>query len=568
MAVADPAGADVRWLPGDRSTLRSDARAGIVLGIHSVPDGLANGLLSGLNPLAGLYAYILGTLTGALAVSSTFLVVQGTGAMALIVAEVDVLQASANPTVLLATLAILTGALMILAGVLRLGRVLRFVSNAVMVGFMSAVGVNIILGQLPNLTGFAAAGANRLTRTASTFASPGEISWPSVLAGAATIGLILLLERTRVGALGLVIAVIAVSAGVAVLGSGRIATLGDGGFDALTLPRLVLPTLDEASALVLPAIALAFVALVQGAGVAAAFPNADGQRGDPSRDFTGQGIANVAAGLGGGLPVGGSASASALNRTAGARTRLAPVIASVVMVVVIVVFGEAVGLIALPALAGLLILVGTRTVNRTRIAEVWAAGPVQRIVMLVTFGLTMVIPLQQAVLVGVALSFVLYVTTMSNRLRIRQRTTDELGDVIETDPVPEVLQGQVVVLQVYGTLFFASAAVLEASLPTVTARTRHSVVILRLRGHGRAGTTVMQVLRRYGAALADADSRLLIVAEDPGMLAQLDRLGVTAVIGTDGVYAGDHRVGQALASATADARAWIAARADDDRPGS
>ena len=86
---------------------------------------------------------------------------------------------------------------MILAGVLRLGRVLRFVSNAVMVGFMSAVGVNIILGQLANLTGFAATGANRLTRTVSTFASPDEVSWPSVAAGFATIGLILLLERTR-----------------------------------------------------------------------------------------------------------------------------------------------------------------------------------------------------------------------------------------------------------------------------------------------------------------------------------------------------------------------------------
>jgi sulfate permease, SulP family len=543
-------------------TLRDDARAGLVLGIHSVPDGLANGLLSGLNPLTGLHAYIVGTMAGTLAVSSTFMVVQGTGAMALIVAEVDVLQGSANQASLLATLAILTGALMILAGVLRLGRVLRFVSNAVMVGFMSAVGVNIILGQLPNLTGFAATGANRLTRTASTFASPGELSWPSIAAGASTIGLILLLERTRVGALGLVIAVIAVSAGVAVLGNGRIATLGDQGFDAMTLPSMTLPSIGEATALILPAFALAFVALVQGAGVAAAFPNADGRRGDPSRDFTGQGIANVAAGLGGGLPVGGSASASSLNRTAGARTRLAPAIAAVVMVVVIVVFGEAVASIALPSLAGLLILVGARTVNRGRIREVWAAGPVQRAVLLVTFGLTMIVPLQQAVMAGVALSFVLYVTTMSNRLRIRQRTTDESGALIEVDPAPEVTQGQIVVLQVYGTLFFASAAVLEASLPTVTQQTRHSVVILRLRGHGRAGSSVMQVLRRYGSALADADSRLMIVAEDPGMLAQLARLGVTDVIGTEGVYAGDHRVGQALAAATADARAWVAAQAD------
>ena len=85
-----------------------------------------------------------------------------------VVADIELLQGGTNQVALLATLSLLTGAVMILAGLLRLGRILRFVSNAVMVGFMSAVGVNIVLGQLPNLTGFAASGANRITRTVST----------------------------------------------------------------------------------------------------------------------------------------------------------------------------------------------------------------------------------------------------------------------------------------------------------------------------------------------------------------------------------------------------------------
>lgn len=545
-------------LPRPRATVREDARAGLVLGIHSVPDGLANGLLSGLNPLTGLHAYIIGTVAGGLTVSSAFMVVQGTGAMAMIVAEVEVLQDSTNQAALLATLSLLAGLIMVLAGLLRLGRVLRFVSNAVMVGFMSAVGVNIILGQLANLTGFAATGANRLARTVSTFASPAELNWPSVLAGLTTIGLILLLERTRVGSLGLVVAVIAVSAAVATFGGQGIATLNTLDIDTMTLPSLTMPTLDEAAALILPAFALAFVALVQGAGVAAAFTDADGRRGDPSRDFTGQGVANIASALGGGLPVGGSASASALNRAAGARSRLAPVLAAVVMSVIVLLFGTAVGYIALPALAGLLILVGARTVNRTRIREVWSAGSAQRLVLLVTFVLTMLIPLQQAVLVGVALSFALYVISASSQLQIRQRTTDADGIVIESDPVAEVAVEQVLVLQVYGTLFFASAAVLEASLPEVTDQTRCSVVILRLRGHRRPGTTVMQALRSYGAELAAADSRLMIVTEDPGILDQLERLRVTHVVGRDSIYVGDHRVGNAVAAAVADAEAWIA----------
>lgn len=543
-----------------RETLPQDARAGLVLGVQSVPDGLATGLLAGLNPLAGLHAYIIGTIVGAAATASTFMVVQSTGAMAMIVADVEVLQDSTNQVALVATLSLMTGLVMVLAGLLRLGRVLRFVSNAVMVGFMSAVGINIVLGQLANFTGFAAPGDNRVTRAFSTVAAPAELSWPSVLAGTATIVLILLLERTRVGALGLVIAVIAVSAAVAVLGGQQVATLNDLGVDASALPSLTLPTLDDAAALVLPALALAFVGLVQGAGIAAAFPNADGRRGDASRDFAGQGIANVASAFGGGMPVGGSASASALNAAAGARTRLAPIIAGIVMLLVIVIFGDAVGYVALPSLAGLLMLVGVRTVNRTRILEVWSAGLVQRAVLVVTFVLTMLIPLQLAVAAGVVLSFLLYVVSASNQLSVRQRTTDADGVLVEVAPPAEVPAGQGVVLQVYGSLFFASAAVFESSLPAVTEQTRHSVVILRVRGHSRPGTTVMQALRRYAVELSEADSCLMVVTDDPAVVGQLGATGVTDVIGEDRIFLGDHRVGQAVASATDAAQAWIASQ--------
>lgn len=548
----------MRVFPRSWSTLREDSRAGLVLGVQSVPDGLATGLLAGLNPLSGLHAYIVGTVTGALVTSSAFMVVQSTGAMAMIIADVDVIQDSTNQVALVATLSLLTGVAMVLAGLLRMGRVLRFVSNAVMVGFMSAVGVNIILGQLANFTGFAAPGINRITRSLNTFASPAEISWASVIAGTLTIVLIVLLERTRVGALGLVVAVIVVSAGVALLSGQRVATLSDLGVDANSLPSLTLPSISDAAVLILPALSLAFVGLVQGAGISATYQNADGRSGNASRDFTGQGVANVATAFSGGMPVGGSASASALNYAAGARSRLAPIIAAAVMVVVIVVFGEAVNYIALPSLAGLLILIGARTISRARLTEVWSAGLVQRMVLLTTFVLTMLLPLQLAVVAGVALSFVLYVISASNQVDVRQRTTDEDGVVVEVAPTDVVTSGQVVVLQVYGSLFFASAATFESLLPQVTEQTRRSVVILRMRGHGRPGTTVMQALKRYGGDLVAAESRLMVVTEDAGMLDQLARQGVTDVIGPDSIYVGDQRIGQAVAAAVTDAEAWIA----------
>ena len=154
-------------IPVRPDTLRKDAVAGLVLGVESVPDGLAAGLLAGVNPLAGLYAYLFGTIGGSLFTSSAFMAVQATGAMAIIIADVPAVHSAADPSRALFTLSVLTGVVMLAAGFLRLGSALRFVSNAVMVGFISAVGVNIILGQLANLTGYKAEGANRVIRAAN-----------------------------------------------------------------------------------------------------------------------------------------------------------------------------------------------------------------------------------------------------------------------------------------------------------------------------------------------------------------------------------------------------------------
>ena len=284
-------------LPVRRETLRKDMVAGVVLGMESVPDGLAAGLLAGVNPLSGLYAYLFGTAAGSLFTSSAFMAVQATGAMAIIVADVPAVHSADDPARALFTLSVLTGVVMLAAGFLRLGSVLRFVSNAVMVGFISAVGVNIVLGQLANLTGYKAEGANRVVRAVNTVAHPGELHLQSVAIGVLTVALILVLERTRLGALGLVLAVIVTSAAVAVLGWGSVATVSELSAVPRSLPLPEVPVLRLVPSLVVPAVSLAFVGLVQGAAISADFPNPDGRYPDASRDFIGQGAANVIAGI-------------------------------------------------------------------------------------------------------------------------------------------------------------------------------------------------------------------------------------------------------------------------------
>lgn len=547
----------------DRATLRKDAVAGVVLGVQSVPDGLATGLLAGVNPLAGLYAYLVGTITGALVTSSTLMVVQGTGAMAMIVADVPTVHEASDPARALFTLSIVTGIVMALAGLLRAGTVLRFVSNAVMVGFINAVGVNIVLGQLENLTGYAAPGSNRVTRALHTVLSPSELHWQSITVGLVTVALIVAFERTPVGSLGLVLAVVVTSAVAAALGWSEVTTLQDLGVAVDGLPTPTWPLIGQIPVLIVPAASLAFVGLVQGAGISGSFSNPDGSVPDASRDFLGQGVANVASGVFQGMPVGGSVSATALNRAAGARTRFAAVAAGIVMGLVVLLLGDAVGHLAMPALAGLLILIGIRTVKPGDLLSMWRTGVVQRSVMVVTFVLTMVIRLQYAVMIGVGLSLLLYVIRQSNQVSIRRWTRDDAGEVIETDPPAELPGRDVVVLQPYGSLFFAAAPTFEAALPAVTPASRYSVVIVRLRGRSDLGTTFMDVLRRYAVALKAVDSKLVIVSANERIRAQLEVTGVLAVVGAENVHAGTERVGAALRRAYADAQDWVREQAGD-----
>ena len=547
-----------------RDTLREDAIAGVVLGVESVPDGLAGGLLAGVNPVYGLYAYMVGTFTGGLFTSSSFMAVQATGAMAIVVADVGAVHAAEDPDRMLFTLSIVTGVVMLAAGLFKLGSILRFVSNAVMVGFINAVGVNIILGQLDNFTGYEGQGANRVSRAFDLLVNLGKVHLSTITIGVATIVLIVVLERTKLGPLGMVVGIVVASAAVPILGW-EIAVLNDIADIPGSLPLPVMPLFGSIPVLIIPALSLAFIGLVQGAGISANFPDEDGNYPDASRDFVGQGAANIAAGMFQGMPVGGSMSASSLVKNAGARSRMALLVAGVVMAVVIVVFAGAVGYIAMPALAGLLITVGYRTIKPTDIKAVWRTGMMSATVMTVTFVLTMIIPLQNAVLVGVGISMILYIIKQSNQITLKRWIPDGAGNMREDDS-PEMLgTDEIVVLQPYGSLFFAAAPVFEDLLPDVVEGTANSVVILRLRGRTDLGSTFMDVLRRYAEELDGASSKLVIISADRRIHEQLAVTRVTEVVGSENIYTSDEWVGATLKRAYTDANEWVGTEGIEDQ---
>jgi SulP family sulfate permease len=224
---------------------------------------------------------------------------------------------------------------------------------------------------LGDLTGYESEAGSNLTRAIDLLFNLDQINWPSLLTGLVTIALIFLLIRTRLKNFALILALLAASAAVGLLGIESVHQVGDSYDITGALPSLALPSLALVPQLLLPAISIGLIGLIQAAGVSQSIPNPDGKYADPSRDFSGQGIGNTVTGFFQGLPVGGSLAGTAVTVSAGAKSRWANVFAGLIFIVLVLLFGNLVELVAEPAIAALLIVAGLETIKVERIADVW-----------------------------------------------------------------------------------------------------------------------------------------------------------------------------------------------------
>lgn len=542
----------------NRRTIREDLMAGLVLGIESVPDGLAQGFLAFVNPIFGLYGYMMGTFTAAFFTSSTFMVVQATGAMSLVVASVPQIHHPGLGTQSLFALSMLTGLIMLTLGLFKLGTLIRFVPHAVLTGFVNAVALLIILGQLNDLLGHNPGGANKIALAINHVRSLSLVDLPTLMVGLLTIFLIITLEKSSLKALGLVVAMIVASLLVPLFGWDSVTQLNDIADVPGTLPRPELPALSLFPSLIIPAFSLAFVGLVQGASITKSYANPDGRYPDASGDFVGQGVANLASGLFQGMPVGGSFSATSLVTNAGARSRFANIFAGITMAVVILLFGPFIGGIAMPAMAGLLIVIGFRTFKFREVEMVWKTGRVQQVVMGITFFACLIIPLQYAVLVGVAMSLILFVLQQSNKITVKEWIPTDTALPLEQESPQTVPLGRPTLLVTYGSLFFATAPLFEKQLPEVTDETRNAAVIINLRSSIDLGSTFLQVLQRYASDLHAHNSILMLAGVLPKVVNQLEKTGLLKQIGRENIFVEGEVIGQSVLAAWEKAERWIA----------
>lgn len=559
--------AQARALKPERRHLVADLVAAMTFAVVNVPQAMGHALLAMVNPVLGIYTLMIAVPIGAIFSSSVFMNVSTTGALS-VAAGVVLLEFPPGQRVeALVVLVLLVGVIQLLAGLLRLGFLVRFVSNAVMTGFLNGVAVLIILGQLRDLTGYQSSFSNRVAQALDTLLRIGQVDVQVTLIGLFSLALIVaLLWREALRRFAFIIAIAVATVLLLLLTLPALPTAASfaavptvGSISAIPreLPQLALPQLSLVLTLLLPALSIAIIGLVQGAGVSQGTPNPDGRYPEVSRDFVGQGAANIATSFVGGIPAGGSVSGTALVMGAGARSRWANILVGVCVALIVLLAGPLVELVPMPALAALLIVAGFQGLRIESARMAWHTGRISKVVMLVTFLATLSIPLQYAVMIGVALSILLNTFHQSNKVFVTEWVLQPQGFPLEQAAPKSLPSHRLTLLHVYGSLFFAAAKNMEEMLPAVGNATG-AVVAINLRGKVEIGSTFVTVLQRYAWALKGRHSKLMLVGVDPMVREQLAKTGVLAMIGDENVFVATPQLGEALNQAVAAANAWLA----------
>jgi sulfate permease, SulP family len=563
-AVRSAMSAASRWLHSvrpERRHLRADLLAGLPGAISSVPDGMAAAVLAGVNPVQGLYASFAGPVAGGLSSNTRLMVITTTSAAALAAGSALHNVPSAQRPEAVPLLVIMVGIALAAAGIMRLGRYTRFVSYSVMIGFLTGISVNIVCGQISDLTGAPAQGNFPLAKAVNVLSHPDRINLPSLLAGLAALAILLLLARTRVAVFSALIALAIPTVVVAAAGAESVAKVGDAGGIPRGIPLPHLPDLRLLSfSLVTGALAIAAIVLVQGAGVAEAAPNTGDAQPNPNQDIIAQGIGNLASGFFRGMPVGGSVGQTALNVTVGARSRWAAIWSGVWMLVILAIFSGLVEKIVLPTLGAILIFAAIGSLRLGEVTSILRTGRISQVAVIATFAATLFLPVAAAVGIGVALSLLLQLNQEAMDLAVVELIPRDDGRFEERPPPAALTSHHVTVLDVYGSLMYAGARTLQVHLPD-PAGTQSPVVVIRLRRRTSLGATFVKVVADYADRLADADGRLYLSGLEPSLTERLRRTG--HLEGPVRTFEATPVVGESTEAAYRDAERWLVKRHDE-----
>ena len=548
------------WLPRyDRAWLRGDLAAGIAVTALIVPKNLGYAGIAGVPLQNGLYAAAAGAILYALFCTSRQISTGPSSSLAAVAGGAVLLTGVGGKEAaeLVAAITLVAGVLFLLLAVFRMGWIARFLSKPVITGFLAGAAVDVVIGELPKLTGTSADGVNAWRELGSWVRTLGDVHGTTLVVGLVALGVILGLRFLAPAVPG---ALVLVAGGIL---ASHLFDLGAHGVDLVGhvprgLPTPQLPSVDvfreQYATIGVASAALLLIGFSQTAGDARAFANRHHYRIDIDQESVAQGMANVGAGVFQGMPVSTSLSASSLNESAGARTPVASLITGALVLLTLIVLAPLFSDLPKPVLAAVIIdavvfgmidLPELRRLHRVTRFDFWIA--VAAIIGVLSVGVL------AGVVVGVALSLGWLIYVASNPpmpLLGREAGTQAFRD-LEQHPGDETFPG-VAVLRLDSGLFFATSQALDDRIRALTEDDPSSLraVILDLEAVSFIDSQGAEQLAQIHELVAAQGATLRIARVKPRVMAVLERDGVIDRIGAERLHGDVQRAVEAQLEAT------------------
>jgi SulP family sulfate permease len=532
------------WLQHyQRQWLSGDLTAGLIVTVMLIPQSLAYAMLAGLPPEMGLYASILPLFAYALFGTSMSLAVGPVAVASLMTASaLTPLAAVGSPEYisLAVLLALLSGLMLFLFGLLRLGFLAYFLSHPVISGFISGSAVLIAIGQFKYILGIKLASGNALSTVTGLLHELAQANPTTSVIGVAALLSLFAARRylgallqacglrassanlmTRLAPMAVVIIATAIVASLRLDQSAAVAVVGHVP-SGLPVPSLPVIEWQMISVLWLPALLISLVGFVESVSVAQSLALKRGQRITPDKELLGIGAANLASALSGGYPVTGGFARSVVNFSAGANTPAAGMVSAVLMAAVIAAFTHWFYYLPHAVLAATIIVAVVALIDIKTLQEAWHYDRADAVSLLLTFGGVVLLGVEEGIIIGVALSLAVLVWRSSRpHMAVVGRVpgTEHFRNV---DRFQVETQAGVIALRIDESLYFANAHALEEKIENlVAAQPQTRRLILIMSAINQLDTTALGVLTELERTLAERHIALQF-AEIKGPV--LDRL--------------------------------------------
>lgn len=506
-----------------------DLLAGITVAAVALPLALAFGVSSGATAAAGLVtAIIAGIVIGGLS-GASYQISGPTGAMSAIL--ITIVAKYGLQGMFLATL--LSGAVLLLAGIFKLGNLVSLIPAPVITGFTSGIAIIIATGQIDNLTGLTSQGDNTIDKLLSYFTTPQHINWTSLAIGVAVILFMFAYPKKLSKYFPASLAAIILATAVNFIVSFDVSQVGEIPRSIFLVDRLDLSSINWESlkGVAAPAVSIAALGLIESLLCGASAGRMKNEKLDAGIELTAQGIGNMILPFFGGVPATAAIARTSVAIKSGSKTRLTSVIHAFSLLLSMFLLSPIMSKIPLSALAGVLVVTAWRMNEWESIKAIFEGRVCTAILQFaVTMIATVVFDLTVAILIGVAMSVVIFVYNVS-KLQITVSGID--CTKLKTDAGVALTDYEnTVVVYLTGPLYFGSAGRLERKMADFSNK---SNVIFSMRGVPFADLTGVQMLSELCARLKSQNSEVYFTGVQPKVTEMLVRHGVADVVGQNNI---------------------------------